>query len=406
MYTVADMNRLNAGALNLYKKLIGLLAGIINFGEPELLRGSGAALRVPTHLKDRGWNKALIVTDSGIMRIGLMDGMLKEMDRTGLEYVIFDGGVPDPPATIAEEAARAGTDAGCDCVIGFGGGSSLDTAKMTAVVMGRPGTDILRLEGMLKVRPPVMPLIAVPTTSGTGSECTIAAIITNPKTHSKMAIASPKILPKTAVLDPLLTAGLPASITAETGMDALTHAVEAYISTIPTAFTDDYARRAVKLIFENMETCVSGHGDAEARENLMMASYYGGAAFTRAMVGYVHAIAHNLGAVYHLPHGRANAIVLPHVLEASLDGCSRRLADLADLIGLEGADVREKATAFIAGIRRLNRAVGLPDVVTELTAADIGSIAKAACAETRRLHAPPVWFTPGELEAVLRGMMA
>lgn len=400
------MNRLNSGALNLYKKSIGLLAGIINFGEPELIRGSGAALKVPSHLKDKGWNRALIVTDGGIRRIGLMDGMLREMDRAGLGYVIFDSVVPDPPATIAEEAARTGAEAGCDCVVGFGGGSSLDTAKMAAVIMGRPGTDILKLEGILKVKKPVFPVIAVPTTSGTGSECTAVAVITNPDRGSKHAIGSPRLIPILAVMDPLLTVGLPSSITAQTGMDALTHAVESYVSIIPTAFTDDYARRSVVMIFENLETCVAGGGDAAVREKLMMASYYAGAAFTRAMLGYVHAIAHGLGAYYHLPHGLANAIALPHVLEASLEGCSERLAELADLIGLEVPEGEDKARAFIGEIRRIKKSVGIPDVAAELREEDIRPLAEGACAEAISLHAPPVWFTPGELEVVLRGMMA
>ena len=399
------MNSLRITARNLYKKIVGFLIGVINFGEPELIRGPGAALKVPERLKEQGWRKPLIITDGGIVRIGLMEGLIRELERTGLEYVIYDDVVPDPPTTIVAEAAQAGIAGGCDCVIGFGGGSSLDTAKMAAVKMGRPETDILALEGILKVKKPVLPIIAIPTTSGTGSECTVAAVITDPEHGSKHGIGSPKLLPVLAVLDPLLTVGLPPSITAETGMDALTHAVEAYISTIPTEYTDDYARRAITLIFENLEACVSGRGDVEAREKMMMASYYAGAAFTRAMVGYVHAIAHGLGAFYHLPHGLANAIALPHVLEAYLDVCPRRLAELADLIGLDVPDGGDRASAFIGEIRRLKESVNIPDVAAVLRNDDIRPLAEGACAEAVILHAPPVWFTPDQVEGILRKML-
>ena len=284
----------------------------------------------------------------------------------------------------------------------------MDSAKVASARVTNPRTSIMQMTGYFKIRKKIKHLIAVPTTSGTGSECTVAAVITNPDTKAKYAVDSPKLIPSLAVMDPELSYGLPPHITSTTGMDALTHAVEAYISTIPTKLTDDYARRAVKIIFKDLETCFKDGKNTQARENMMWASYYAGAAFTRALVGNVHAIAHNFGGLYHVPHGLANAIVLPHVLEASIDKCDTRLAELAEAAGLvnEGKSTREMAEAFIQKIRDLNKTFEIPETVKELKKEDLTLLAERASKEAFYFYAPPKYFSSGEMEKVLEPMLA
>jgi alcohol dehydrogenase class IV len=259
----------------------------------------------------------------------------------------------------------------------------------------------------MRILVPPMKLYAVPTTAGTGSEVTIAAVVSDPATTRKFAIMDTALVPKGAALDGALMTGLPPAITAATGMDALTHAVEAYISRNRTAHTDQMAIDAVKLIMGNLAEAVKNGGNVEARQNMAQASFKAGVAFTIAGVGYVHAIAHNFGAYYHVPHGLANAIILPRVLDFSKPNCSARLAKLAEVSGLKqgGESEAQLADAFIAKVRAMNAEFGIPAQVDKLKAEDIPEIADKAQSETFWFYAVPRYMDKPELRRFIGQML-
>jgi alcohol dehydrogenase class IV len=259
---------------------------------------------------------------------------------------------------------------------------------------------------MFRVRRPPLPLFAIPTTAGTGSEVTLAAVVSDPATHAKKFFVDPKLLPRMAALDPGLMTGLPRAITAATGMDALTHAVESFLSRTSTRQTEEWASAAVRLIFANLPRACANGSDLEARKAMALASYYAGLAFTRTSVGYVHAIAHTFGAYYRIPHGRANAIALPHVLEFSKDAARERLARLAGLIGRGGASEAEGAEGFITAVRELMAEIGIPRTLDALREGDIPAIARQALAEAHLNYPVPRYMSQPECEALLREILA
>ena len=253
----------------------------------------------------------MIVTDKGLTGLNLLDGLYEGLKADGIDYVVYDKTQPNPSIDNIEEVRKLYLDNGCQGFIAFGGGSPMDCAKGAAARVVCPNKTVQKMRGQLKIRKKLPPFFAVPTTAGTGSETTLAAVVTDTKTHEKYALNDPVLRPKYAVLDPELTVGLPPHITSTTGMDALTHAVEAYIGHSNTKDTSEKAEVATKLIFENLEEAYKNGKDLHAREQMLLASHYAGIAFTRAYVGNVHAIAHNLGGFYGVPHGLANAIILP-----------------------------------------------------------------------------------------------
>ena len=335
----------------------------MDWREPELLEGEGAVLKLPEFIKNKGLKRILVVTDKGLMGLHLLDPMFEELKKQEIEFFVYDGVQPNPTIPNIEECKDLYINNKCEGIIAFGGGSPMDCAKAAAARVVKPKQSVRKMRGYLKVNKILPPFFAVPTTAGTGSEFTLAAVVTDPETHEKNAIADPCIRPKYAVLDPALTIGLPPHITSTTGMDALTHAVEAYIGRSNVKSTIKYAEDATKLIHENLEKAYNNGKDMEARRNMLLASFYAGGAFTRAFVGYVHAIAHNLGGMYGTPHGLANAVILPYVLEWYGPAVYKRLAKLADLIGItkEDMSVEEKGKAFIAEIRRMNKAMNIPE---------------------------------------------
>jgi alcohol dehydrogenase len=259
---------------------------------------------------------------------------------------------------------------------------------------------------MMKVKRAPMPLFAIPTTAGTGSEVTLAAVVSDTDTHAKKFFADPKLLPLMTALDPSLMTGLPAPITAATGMDALTHAVESFLSRLSNETTEKYAEISVRLVFGNLPVACTDGNDLEARKAMALASYYGGLAFTRTSVGYVHAIAHTFGAYYRTPHGLANAIALPHVLEFSKEAGESRLARLADLIGCEGTSDRDKAEKFIEAVRDLMTKIGIPPTLDALVESDIAPIAKQAVGEAHLNYPVPRYMSQQQCEQLLRQMLA
>ena len=390
-----------------YQKVMKIALFAFDWSEPELLEGPGAIKQLPDLIKSKGLKNVLVVTDKGLMGLHLLDGLFAKLEEVGIQFVVYDGTQPNPTIDNIEDALQLYLDNNCQGVIAFGGGSPMDCAKATAARVSNPKKSVRQMRGLLKITHKLPPFFAVPTTAGTGSETTVAAVVTDPTTHEKNAINDPKLRPKYAVLDPELTLGLPPHITSTTGMDALTHAVEAYIGKSNVKSTENYAEKATKMIFDNIKTAYSDGKNIEAREQMLKASYYAGMAFTRAYVGYVHAIAHNLGGFYGVPHGLANAVILPYVLEYYGETAHARLAKLAVISGVktDGTDA-EKAIAFIEAIKQLNRDMNIPDKFDFIKDEDIPTIVKRALKEGNPLYPVPKIMDEADCEAVIRQLMA
>ena len=389
------------------QKTLKFAMRFMNWKEPELLEGEGAVLKLPEFIKNKGINRVLVVTDKGLMGLHLLDPMFDKLKEQEIEYFIYDGVQPNPTIPNIEECKEMYLKNNCEGIIAFGGGSPMDCAKAAGARVVKPRQSVRKMRGYLKVGKKLPPFFAVPTTAGTGSEITLAAVVTDPETHEKNAIADPCLRPKYAVLDPALTAGLPPHITSTTGMDAYTHAVEAYIGKSNVKSTIRYAEDATKLIHENLEKAYNNGKDMEARVNMLKGSYYAGAAFTRAFVGYVHAIAHNLGGMYNTPHGLANAVILPYVLDWYGPAAYPRLAKLADIIGItnENMSVEEKGKAFIEEIRRMNKAMNIPDKFDFIKEEDIPTLVQRALKEGNPGYPVPKIMNKEDCESVIRQIM-
>lgn len=376
----------------LFQKVMKFFMDIVPFWrKPKMITGRDSLKKLPGMLRHKGIKNVMLVTDPGIAALGLHHQLLEWIREEGIECVVYDKTTANPTIANVEEALELYRKHSCHALIAFGGGSPMDCAKGVGARVARPHKKISSMRGELKILKPIPLLIAVPTTAGTGSETTLAAVLTDGKTHEKYALNDFVLIPKYAVLDPVLTRGLPPFITATTGMDALTHAVEAYIGKSNTAQTIEDSVTAVKLIFKNLERAYREGTDMEARENMQKASFLAGAAFTRAYVGYVHAIAHSLGGEYGIPHGLANAVILPYVLEAYGSAVHMSLAELADIVKI-GQDLesdQEKANAFIAEIRAMNRRMGIPDKLEGIKEDDIDMLAKRAAKEANPLYPVP-----------------
>ena len=389
------------------QKVLKLAMCFMNWSEPELLEGEGAILKLPAFIKNKSINKVLIVTDKGLMSIHLLDSLFEELKKENIEYVVYDGVQPNPTIPSIEECKQIYLDNDCQGIIAFGGGSPMDCAKAAAARVVKPKKSVRKMRGYLKVNKKLPPFFAVPTTAGTGSETTLAAVVTDPTTHEKNAICDPCLRPKYAVLDPVLTVGLPPHITSTTGMDALTHAVESFIGKSNVKSTIKYAEDAVKLIHANLEKAYNNGKDMKARNNMLKASFYAGNAFTRAFVGYVHAIAHNLGGMYNTPHGLANAVILPYVLEWYGASIYKPLASLSDLIGLskEGMSLEDKAKAYINEIRRMNQAMNIPDKFDFIKEQDIPTLVERALKEGNPGYPVPKIMNKKDCEEVIHKLM-
>jgi alcohol dehydrogenase len=395
-----------AGFQGLMKTLKGV-AKTLPFPKPTLFSGPGSSLRLCEAMALMGVHRVLIVTDAMLVKIGLLEDIEAKLKELGIRAVVYDGVLPDPTIDQIEAGLKVLKRERCQAILAVGGGSPIDAAKIIAA-RATNNKPVSRMEGMFKVFSAPLPLYVVPTTAGTGSEVTIAAVVSDPKRKKKTPIMDPKLVPMMAALDGALMTGLPAHVTAATGMDALTHAVEAYISANALPETDGYALAATRLIMENLPRAVSKGKDLEARQAMSFASYYAALAFTRAGVGYVHAIAHNLGAYYHTPHGLANAIVMPYVLNYSKRSCVRRLATLGEVAGLKEKGDRPQAlaTKFIDHIRSMNEQFGIPDKLEALKKSDIPAIARAALKEAHFTYAVPRYMDQPACEALIAKMLA
>lgn len=371
---------------------------------PVTFVGGEAVGELSRSIADIGVGRLLVVTDAMLVQIGIVERVTKALDEAGVACAVYSGVEPDPTFDHVEAGLAQLEAERCDGVLAIGGGSPMDASKMIAA-MATNGRPIGKLEGMFKVKKLPLPLFAIPTTAGTGSEATLAAVVSDPATHAKKFYLDPKLMPAMTALDPSLMTGLPPAVTAATGMDALTHAVESFVAKTSTRQTEAYAKIAVRLVFANLPTAYRNGDDMAARKAMALASYYAGIAFTRTSVGYVHAIAHNFGALYRTPHGLANAIALPHVLEFSKREAQPQLARLAELIGCGGASDAEKADRFIAAVRDLMKEVGIPYTLESLRSEDIGTIARRACAEAYLNYPVPRFMEPSECEGLLRQIL-
>jgi alcohol dehydrogenase len=392
-----------AAGLGALMRGAGLVTRFIPIPQPTLLVGPGSSARLGQAVAGFGHRKILIVTDSVISKLGLLKGLTDALSAGGAEFVVFDEITPDAPIPLIEQGIAFYKSHGCDAIVAFGGGSSMDASKAIAVSVAN-NKPLRQLAGYLKgFRSPVK-IYAVPTTAGTGSEVTVAAVISDPENHKKLVIVDPRMVPKMAALDPTLMTGLPPHITAATGIDALTHAIESFVGHWCTPYSDGMALSAVGLIFENLRTAYSDGKNLDAREKMALASTYAGFAFTRANVGYVHAIAHQFGGLYHTPHGLANAIMLPLVLKYSSPAITDRLALLAlrAKVGTEDESEEVLAQKFLDAVDQLNKDLGIPTTLAALREADIPALAKAACWEAHTGYPVPRYMSQDVCEGIIR----
>lgn len=391
------MNKIKKIYCRTFQNAFKLALPFLPYRKPEIV---GSVKKLPEIIKKRKCDNVLIITDSGIMRLGLTGRLEKALSDNGITYSIYDKTVANPTTVNVSEALDIYVSNACNAIIGFGGGSSMDCAKAVGARVAKPKQSLEKMKGILKVHKKLPLLIAIPTTAGTGSETTLAAVITDAETRHKYTINDFPLIPRYAVLDPKVTLSLPPFITATTGMDALTHAVEAYIGNSTTHGTRKDALLAVKLIFENLDTAYNDGSNIEARRNMLKASFYAGCAFTKSYVGYVHAVAHSLGGEYNVPHGLANAILLPFVLETYGDTIHKKLYKLAVEAGIaeKGTPYDEAAEKFINAIKEMKKRFEIGDTVKEIREEDIKKLSDYASKEANPLYPVPVLMNAKELE--------
>ncbi|MBO4694725.1 MAG: iron-containing alcohol dehydrogenase [Clostridia bacterium] len=380
------------------------------------LSGAGSIKELPQFLKDKGFGSILVVTDNFLFEHGMADPIAQKCEELGMKSVIFHGVVPNPTIQNIEDGLQMYKDNECDCIVALGGGSSMDCAKGIAARVACPKKSVPQMKGLIKILlsgrgKKMPPLVAIPTTSGTGSEATVAAVISNPEKKEKYPINDPYLIPRYVVMDPELTIGLPKPVTSTTGVDALTHAVEGYIGSENTKQTKKDSIEAVQLIHKYLKKAYDNGADLEARNQMQQAAFLAGRAFTRSYVGYVHAIAHSLGGFYGVPHGLANAVILPYVLDAYGKSAYKKLAQLADCIDIKGESDEEKAKAFIQWIRDLNASMDIPEKIKAkdgsqlIKEEDLPIMIDHAYSEANPLYPCPQVWSKEDLEKIYRIIM-
>ena len=393
--------------MNIFKKLycrtfqviFRIAIPILPYREPKLLKDNDELIAL---LQEKQIKSVLLVTDKGIRGLGLTETLENQIKSNDIKLAVYDDTVANPTTKNVAEALDMYKSNDCEAIIAFGGGSAMDCAKATGARVVRPKKPLSKMKGILKVNKKLPLLIAIPTTAGTGSETTLAAVITDSETRHKYAINDFPLIPEYALLDANLTVGLPKFVTATTGMDALTHAVEAYIGRSTTKQTRDYALRAVKLIFENLETAYTDGTNLEARQNMLQAAYLAGLAFTKSYVGYIHAIAHSLGGKYNVAHGLANAIIMPCVLKKYGKKIFKKLWELGVYANLfdESTPMEVGAKYFIEKIENMNANMGIGTRIDEIKTEDIPFLAMTAEKEANPLYPVPVLYTAQQLEEI------
>ncbi len=383
--------------------LLSIVQRFLVYPSQMTFSGQGSAEQLCDHVTRLGHKKALLITDKILVDLGLAEGVRKTIEQNQGQLFIFDGVLPDPTITMVNDALAMVRQHGCDAIIAMGGGSSIDTAKGVAAAATHGGLD--KLVGILKLKRKTLPLFAIPTTSGTGSEVSIAAVISDPETHQKAVMADPKIIPQAVALDAKLLVGMPPSVTASTGIDALSHAIETYIGRWANETVYGYSGAAVKLIFKYLPKAYADGSDLDARESLSLASYYAGSALNIGSVGNVHALAHQIGGKYGIPHGIAIGAVMPHVLSASLKAAQVPLAQLAEVIGVasKSETTLQNAKRFVAALVELQAVVGMPTHIEKIQTADIKGLAQDGLKEALS-YPVPYFMTQTEAETLLRSI--
>ncbi|MBR6215022.1 MAG: iron-containing alcohol dehydrogenase [Spirochaetaceae bacterium] len=389
--------------MNIFKKIycrafqacFHIAIPILPYRDPKILH---SIEELPAEFKSQGINKVFLVTDSIIRK--LAEKLEALLPAEGIECVVYDKTKPNPTVANIEEALAIYNAEKCQAIIAFGGGSSIDCAKAVGARAACPRKSLKQMKGILKVHRKLPLLAAIPTTAGTGSETTVATIITDDETHYKYPINDFPLIPRIAVLDPKVTFTMPASLTATTGMDALTHAIEAFIGGSTTKLSRAYAIKAVQLILANIENAYKNGYDEAARKNMLVAANLAGSAFSRSYVGYIHAIAHSLGGAYNIPHGLANSVLLPVVLKNYGKKAWKKLRILAVEGGIayKTDSAQIAAEKLIAEIYRLNAAMGIPNTLKGIKEDDIPELARRADKEANPLYPVPVLWNAKELE--------
>ncbi len=398
------MNLIQHICCRAYQGVFRAALPFLPYREPEILH---RCEELPDTLKQHKIKKILIVTDPGIVACGLITKITSVLAKEKISYSVYDQTSANPTVRNVEEALVLYQKEHCQALLAIGGGSAMDCAKALGARISCPKKTLGQLKGTLHVLHRIPLLIAVPTTAGTGSENTLAAVITDSEKKHKYVLNDFVLIPRYAILDAELTYSLPPHLTATTGMDALTHAVEAYIGRSTTKETREKALLAVKTIYQNIETAYhDGHNHA-AREQMLNAAYLAGFAFSRSYVGYVHAVAHSLGGQYNIPHGLANAVLLPEVLESYGSCIHQKLHMLGCAAGVctEQDSIKAGAGKFIASIRTLNKSMGIPDFLSGIQERDIETMSVHAAKEANPLYPVPKLMTRKELEAFYRLML-
>lgn len=382
-----------------YQTIFKWMIPLMPYREPEILN---SVLDVKNILQANNLHKALLVTDQGIKKLGLTDSLEQDLKNNNIEVFVFDQTVPNPTIQNIEDGLKIYLDNNCDCIISFGGGSVMDCAKVIGARVSNPKKTVRKMKGLLKVGKKLPMLIAIPTTAGTGSETTVAAVISDPENKSKYAINDFNLIPNYAVLDPTLTINLPPMLTATTGMDALTHAIEAYIGNSTNKRTRHLALEACRLIFENLEKVYTDGKNERARAHMLKASYMAGIAFTISYVGYVHAIAHSLGGYYGTPHGLANAVILPYMLNEYGKTIYQKLKEIAVYCNIARPydSAQTASSKLINKILEMNEFMQIPKRFDFIKEEDIPTLAKHASAEGNPLYPVPKLMNAKELEKI------
>ena len=398
--------------MNVFKKIyirsfqgiLYLATFFLNFSEPQVIKGEKSFQELCDLIKSKNKKKVLLVTDEGLHKLEMEKLLYNEFIKNNIDYCLFYNITANPTVLQVEEGLKVYNDNKCDCIVVIGGGSAMDAAKGISARAANPKKEINKMKGLLKITHKLPLLIAIPTTAGTGSETTLAAVISNPETKEKFPLEDPKLIPDYAVLNPTLLVNLPPHITSTTGMDALTHAIEAYIGNANTKKTKAYAIRATKLIFESLKESYDNPSNLIAREKMQQAAYDAGVAFTRAYVGYVHAIAHTLGGFYHVPHGLANAIILPIVLKKYEGKVKNKLAELYDEVNpFNEFDVSKKASLFIQDIENLNQELKIVNNFSHLIKdEDIDLMVDRAYKEAIPLYPTPTLWDKNDFKEVFK----
>ncbi|MEC7119207.1 MAG: iron-containing alcohol dehydrogenase [Pseudomonadota bacterium] len=381
---------------------IKVIINVVPAPRPLVLLGSGSAQRLCDTISHIGARRVLVVTDAVLVKLGMVEPLLQRLAELNIETCVFSEVTPDPTLAVVEQGVAMLHSTRCDAVLAVGGGSSIDAAKVIALAASNHKTP-QQLIGILKGKQPSLPLFVVPTTAGTGSEVTAGAVISDAVTHQKNLVLDPKVVPLATAIDPSIMQGMPPHITADTGVDALTHALEAWMSEFANAETDYYASAAIRMVLQHLPTAYQNGKDLMAREALGLAAHYAGLAINQAALGYVHGLAHQLGAYYSVPHGRANALVLPHILAFNQKASEARLALLARRLGLVEDNTADAVAAakMIQQINQLLATLNIPTGLPTLNADDFADIAEKAFTEVHGTYAVPRYMTAAQARQIL-----